>query len=62
MYIYNSFIFYTFAFYIVGVSDEALHSNKVSPEATDEHKGEDSDKVYKVKIFQEGKFFYVKDT
>ena len=46
--------------YIVGVSDEALHSNEVFPEATDEHKGEDSDnvdKVDEVKRLQEGEFF-----
>ena len=48
--------------YIVGVSDEALHSNEVFPKATDEHKGEDSDKVDKVdevKRLHEGEFFFM---
>ena len=40
----------------MGVSDEVLHSKEVFPEATDEHKGEDSDNVEKIKILPEGEF------
>ena len=43
-------------FHLVGVSDEVLHSKEVFPEATDEHKGEDSDNVEKIKILPEGEF------
>ena len=42
-------------FHLVGVSDEALYSKEVFPETTDEHKGENTDKV---EIFLEGEFLY----
>ena len=50
----SSFTFYL-NFHLVGVSDEALYSKEVFPEATDEHKGEDSDKV---EILLEGEFLH----
>ena len=39
----------------MGDSDEALYSKEVFPEATDEHKGENADRV---EILLEGEFLY----